>query len=133
MRSSCLKQSTVDIKLVFGFKGKPPNVTMNSTYFSWEAGQTVILRCYVHDVSSSEDAIESVFWIFETNNGFKTITSSTNSEKYRGSSTSYPSLIILNLTYADSGSYRCAAINGYGTGISKTALYLNVTGIFHSK
>ncbi|XP_076080046.1 contactin-4-like [Mytilus galloprovincialis] len=98
---------------------------MNSTYFSWEAGQTVILRCYV---SSSEDATESVFWIFETSNGFKTITPSTNSDKYRGSSVSYPSLIILNLTYADSGSYRCAATNEYGTGISKTALFLNVTG-----
>ncbi|CAG2214959.1 HMCN [Mytilus edulis] len=108
------------------FAGEPPSVTLNTQYFSWEAGQTVILRCHV---LSPIDVIESVFWIFETDHKLKTITPSTNPEKYRGSSSSYPSLIVLNLTSSDVGSYRCAATNKFGTGISETSLYLNVTGL----
>lgn len=109
-----------------GIKGNPPTVGMNTTYFSWKAGQTVILRC---SVTHTEDAIDSVFWIFEREHGFKTISPSTNPDKYRGSTKSYPSLIISNLTYADEGRYKCAATNEYGTGISKTVLFLNITGI----
>lgn len=110
--------------------GKPPTVEMNTTYFSWKAGQTVILRSYV---THTDDAIDSVFWIFEHEHDFKTIYPSANPDKYRGSTQSYPSLIISNLTYADEGKYKCAATNAFGTGISKTALFLNVTGILLSK
>ncbi|CAG2212939.1 HMCN [Mytilus edulis] len=60
--------------------------------------------------------------------GLTAIYRSTNPNKYRGSTQSYPSLIISNITYADEGRYKCAATNEFGTGISKTVLFLNVTG-----
>lgn len=55
------------------------------------------------------------------------ITSTTDTNKYTGSTVSTPSLTILSTELADTGSYTCFASNSVGTGQS-TVTTLTVSG-----
>ena len=97
-----------------------PTVQVQQPSYSVTTGSTVVLVCTV----TSDLTITSVEW--ERNvDGIKT-TIVTNTNKYRGSSTTTPSLTIFNAEFSDEGTYTCVAFNRDGTGQSTTTL--RVTG-----
>ena len=97
-----------------------PIVQVEQSSYSVTTGSTVVLVCTV----TSDLTITSVEW--ERNvDGIKT-TIVTNTNKYRGSSTTTPSLTIFNAEFSDEGTYTCVAFNRDGTGQSTTTL--RVTG-----
>ena len=70
----------------------------------------------------------NVYWIFtDTGGQTKTITPSTNTNKYGGITTSSPSLILYNAEFSDNGQYVCYATNSVGTGNSQPGT-VTVTG-----
>lgn len=91
--------------------------------YSVNYGQTVQLVCTV----SGNPSAQSVYWQ-KTKNGVQTnIYSNSNSIKYQGSTTSTPSLTILNADSNDAASYTCFATNSIGTGQSQQT-QLSVVG-----
>ncbi|XP_071159617.1 hemicentin-1-like isoform X12 [Mytilus edulis] len=100
-----------------------PLVSIPLTSYSINAGGQITLACSV----TSSSALNQVFWQ-RTVNGFVTnIFSSTNTNKYSGSTTSVPGLTILNTDSNDQGTYQCFASNAFGTGQSSTIAALTVT------
>lgn len=100
-----------------------PNVSLNTTSYTKPAGSSVTLECTV----SSQSAITSVFWTKYTNTDTR-ITSSTDTNRYRGSTPDTPSLTIVSAVLGDAGQYRCSAVNSDGTGHSTSNITLHVTG-----
>ncbi|XP_052058078.1 hemicentin-1-like isoform X9 [Mytilus californianus] len=100
-----------------------PTVTITQTFYSVNSGSTVTLACTV----SSTTTVTSVTWQRTVNSAITTITSNTNTNKYSGSTSSTPSLTILNADSNDAGTYRCFASNSAGTGQSANTASLSVT------
>lgn len=98
-----------------------PTVAQNS--YSVTTGQPVTLVCTV----SSILPVTSVYWQSNIGGITTTITSSTNTAKYSGSTVANPSLTISSASSSDAGSYTCFATNSVGTGQSG-ATALSVTG-----
>ncbi|XP_071165888.1 uncharacterized protein [Mytilus edulis] len=99
-----------------------PNVSLNTTSYTIPAGSSVTLECTV----SSQSIITSVFWTKYTNTDTR-ITSSTDTNRYRGSTPDTPSLTIVSAVLGDAGQYRCSAVNSDGTGHSTSNITLHVT------
>ena len=91
--------------------------------YSVTTGQSVTL---VRTVSSTL-LVTSVHWQRNSGGTITTITSTTNTNKYSGSTTRTPSLTIFNAASSDAGVYTCFASNIVGTGQSTTTT-LSVTG-----
>jgi hypothetical protein len=102
-----------------------PTVQVQQSSYSVNTGNTVTLVCTV----SSNLAITSVQWQRNVGGTITTITSSTNTNKYSGSTTTTPSLTIFSAQQSDVGTYTCFASNSVGTGQSTTTtLSVTVTG-----
>ncbi|XP_063428594.1 hemicentin-1-like isoform X17 [Mytilus trossulus] len=100
-----------------------PAVSLTQTSYSVNAGGQITLGCSV----TLSSALNQVFWQRNVNGFVSTITSNTNTNKYSGSSTSVPSLTILNTDNSDQGTYQCFASNAFGTGQSSTIAALTVS------
>ena len=68
-----------------------------------------------------------MYWQRTINGQTTQITTSTNTNKYSGSTVNTPSLTINTVAQSDTGSYRCLADNVIGTGQSQITV-LNVAG-----
>ena len=69
-------------------------------------------------ITSTTSTVTNVFWQRTNGNIVTTINFNTNANKYSGSTTSSPSLVIFNTASSDSGQYTCHATNAVGTGQS---------------
>ncbi|XP_076098444.1 hemicentin-1-like isoform X9 [Mytilus galloprovincialis] len=98
-------------------------VTIQQSQYAVTIGQTVTLGCTV----TGSPAATNVYWQKTVNNVVTTISSSTNTNKYSGSTVSTPSLTIVNADQSDEATYVCFATNGVGLGQS-TQTFLDVTG-----
>ncbi|XP_076098442.1 hemicentin-1-like isoform X7 [Mytilus galloprovincialis] len=103
--------------------GTPPTVTVQQQSYSITIGESITLVCTV----TSNLPVTSVQWERNIGGSVTTITSTTNTNKYSGSTPTTPSLTISNGAQSDSGDYTCFATNSVGTGQS-TATTLSVTG-----
>jgi len=87
----------------------------------------VTLVCNV----SSSLPLTAVEWEKNSNGTITTINTESNTEKYSGSSTNTPSLIIFYAELSDTGIYTCFASNSDGTGESDmTTLIVSGTVFF---
>ncbi|XP_052079356.1 hemicentin-2-like isoform X1 [Mytilus californianus] len=93
----------------------------------WPPGYNVKLMADV----KTHDNSTVVKWIFQSqfSNTTRYIDTSENHKKYSGSTLRYPSLLIWNLTYSDSGQYRCTAIHIDGTTESQKAIHVVVKDV----
>ncbi|XP_052103246.1 hemicentin-1-like [Mytilus californianus] len=90
-------------------------VTVSQSSYSVNHGQSVQLVC----TYSGTPAVQNVYWQKITNGVQTNINSTTNANKYSGSTIGRPSLTILNTESNDIGSYICYATNCVGTGQSQ--------------
>jgi hypothetical protein len=88
-------------------------------------GKNVTLACIVN-VTTNDPPVLNVLWKKMTPSGSGTIDVS-GSQKYSGSTTDSPNLIIKNLDVHDNGNYSCLATNAAGTSESDVAV-LTVAG-----
>ena len=110
------------MKLVlFLFFLDPPTVQVQQSSYSVNTGNTVTLACTV----SSSLPITNVYWQRNIGGSGTTITT-TNTNKYSGSTTTTPSLTIFSVQQSDVGTYTCYGSNRVGTDQSSTTL--SVTG-----
>ena len=100
-----------------------PVVNVLQLSYSTNIGSSITLRCTV----TSNPTHNSVYWQRTINGQTSQITTSTNTNKYSGSTVNTPSLTINNVAQSDAGSYRCLADNSIGTGQSQITV-LNVAG-----
>ena len=100
-----------------------PTVQVQQPSYAVNTGSSVTLVCTV----TSNLAVTNVNWQRNNGGGTTQITSSTNTNKYSGSTTGTPSLTIFNADQNDVGTYTCFATNSVGTGQSTTTT-LSVTG-----
>ena len=118
----CLCLSSYLILILFFFLGILTVIVAQPSY-SVNYGQTIQLVCTV----SGNPSAQNIYWQ-KTKNGVQTnINSNSNSIKYQGSTTSTPSLTILNADSNDDASYTCFATNSIGTGQSQQT-QLSVVG-----
>ncbi|XP_033758139.1 hemicentin-1-like [Pecten maximus] len=101
--------------------GSIPTVTVSPTSYTVTTGNNAVLQCSV----SANPAVTNVFWQKLINNVYTTLTMGTGA--YSGSTTSSPTLTVLNANSDDSGSYICKASNSVGTGQSNVVT-LTVSG-----
>ena len=112
----------INMKLVlFLFFLDPPTVQVQQSSYSVNTGNTVTLVCTV----SSSLPITNVYWQRNIGGSGTTITT-TNTNKYSGSTTTTPSLTIFSVQQSDVGTYTCYGSNSVGTDQSSTTL--SVTG-----
>lgn len=116
----CLCLSSYLILILFFFSGIL-TVIVDQPSYSVNYGQTIQLVCTV----SGNPSAQNIYWQ-KTKNGIQTKINS-NSIKYQGSTTSTPSLTILNADSNDDASYTCFATNTIGTGQSQQT-QLSVVG-----
>lgn len=116
----CLCLSSYLIPILFFFSGIL-TVIVDQPSYSVNYGQTIQLVCTV----SGNPSAQNIYWQ-KTKNGVQTKINS-NSIKYQGSTTSTPSLTILNADSNDDASYTCFATNTIGTGQSQQT-QLSVVG-----
>ena len=102
----------------------PPTVQVQQSSYSVNTGNTVTLVCTV----SSSLPITNVYWQRNIGGSGTTITT-TNTNKYSGSTTTTPSLTIFSVQQSDVGTYTCYGSNNVGTDQSSTTL--SVTGGMH--
>ncbi|XP_063428599.1 hemicentin-1-like isoform X2 [Mytilus trossulus] len=103
--------------------GTPPTVIVPQPSYSITIGDSITLVCNV----TSNLPVTSVQWERNIGGSVTTITSTTNTNKYSGSTPTTPSLTIFNGAQSNSGDYTCFATNSVGTGQS-TGTTLSVTG-----
>ncbi|XP_069115359.1 hemicentin-1-like isoform X2 [Argopecten irradians] len=101
--------------------GSIPTVTASPTSYTVTTGNNAVLQCSV----SANPGVTNVFWQKLINNVYTTLTIGTGA--YSGSTTSSPTLTVLNANSDDSGSYICKASNSVGTGQS-SVVTLTVSG-----
>ena len=99
-----------------------PTVQLPQSSYSVNTGSQVTLACTV----TSSSPLTSVFWQRNVNGFVTTISSTTNTNKYSGSTTSVPSLTIFDASNSDIGIYTCFATNAFGTGSSPLTTSLTV-------
>uniref|UniRef100_A0A8W8KZ99 Ig-like domain-containing protein n=1 Tax=Magallana gigas TaxID=29159 RepID=A0A8W8KZ99_MAGGI len=105
--------------------GAKPSVIAPQNSYSAVIGTNVTLACVV-SVTSIDPPVLTVVWRKMTPSGSGTIDVS-GSQKYGGSTTASPYLVIANLDVHDNGNYSCLATNAAGTSESGT-IVLTVTG-----
>ncbi|XP_065932028.1 platelet binding protein GspB isoform X4 [Magallana gigas] len=105
--------------------GAKPSVIAPQNSYSAVIGTNVTLACVV-SVTSIDPPVLTVVWRKMTPSGSGTIDVS-GSQKYGGSTTASPDLVIANLDVHDNGNYSCLATNAAGTSESGT-IVLTVTG-----
>ncbi|XP_071166138.1 hemicentin-1-like [Mytilus edulis] len=103
-------------------QGTIPVVTIAQAQYSVTVGSSVTMVCTV----SANPAHTSVNWQ-KVVNGVSTNINLFQSNKYSGSTTSSPSLTVLNVVLSDEGYYTCSAQNSVGTGTSSQT-FLDVSG-----
>ncbi|CAC5377793.1 unnamed protein product [Mytilus coruscus] len=103
-------------------QGTIPVVTIAQSQYSVTVGSSVTMVCTV----SANPAHTSVNWQ-RVVNGVATNINLSQTSKYSGSSTSSPSLTVLNAVISDEGYYTCSAQNSVGTGTSSQT-FLDVSG-----
>ncbi|CAC5404355.1 Fibrinogen-like protein A,Ryncolin-4,Angiopoietin-related protein 1,Ficolin-3,Ficolin-1-B,Ficolin-2,Ryncolin-1,Tenascin-R,Fibrinogen-like protein 1,Angiopoietin-1,Tenascin-N,Ryncolin-3,Tenascin,Fibroleukin,Fibrinogen C domain-containing protein 1,Ryncolin-2,Angiopoietin-related protein 2,Microfibril-associated glycoprotein 4,Fibrinogen alpha chain,Ficolin-1-A,Ficolin-1,Angiopoietin-4 [Mytilus coruscus] len=94
----------------------PPNVHIPLTSYEITFGQSVTLVCVV----TSNLPITGVTWKKNVSGSVSMIDPDDNSSLYSGGNVDSPSLIILNVTANDTGTYICSASNLVGTRSSDT-------------
>ncbi|XP_076095861.1 basement membrane-specific heparan sulfate proteoglycan core protein-like [Mytilus galloprovincialis] len=110
------------IQTFLNVQGTIPVVTIPQSQYSVTVGSSVTMVCTV----SANPAHTSVNWQ-KVVNGVSTNINLSQTNKYSGSTTSSPSLTIINAVIADQGYYTCSAQNSVGTGTSSQT-YLGVSG-----
>ncbi|XP_052106699.1 hemicentin-1-like [Mytilus californianus] len=101
--------------------GSIPTVTVPQSSYTVNSGSSVTLQC----IYTANPAATSVMWERTIANQVTVI--STASNKYDGSTTQSPSLILNNADESDQANYVCKVINSIGTGISSPTI-LDVLG-----
>ncbi|XP_063435862.1 uncharacterized protein LOC134716784 [Mytilus trossulus] len=117
------EQTTSQIEATTMPPSDVPSVSLSKVSYSVASG-SVTLECSV----TSTLSVTNVFWQRQVLGDIETINSQTNITKYTGSSTSNPSLTILNALPSDEGSYVCFASSSGGQGHSGITK-LSVTGV----
>ncbi|KAK3107564.1 hypothetical protein FSP39_017383 [Pinctada imbricata] len=103
--------------------GYAPTVNVPLTSYSALIGTNIQFPCSI----SANPATTSVYWIFNPSNSANNVQISQSTGRYTVSqATNSPALTITNVTFSDTGSYTCTAVNVVGTG-TDTADF-NVTG-----
>jgi hypothetical protein len=105
------------------FISAAPTVEILQPTYSVTTGDSITLECTV----TSNLPVTSVQWERNVDGTITTITSTTDTNKYSGSTTDTPSLTIASAAQSDAGTYTCSATNSVGTGQSTTTT-LSVTG-----
>lgn len=88
-----------------------PYVQVFQSFYTAIIGNSVTLGCSVR----SGINITNVYWGKNVNGKITLITSTTNTTKYNGSTTSTASLTIFDAAHSDRGSYVCFGSNSIGT------------------
>ncbi|CAG2242322.1 unnamed protein product [Mytilus edulis] len=101
--------------------GGVPIVNVRDTIYSIGYGEKATLNCFI----TSNPSVTNVYWEKEVN-GTKNILNNLTMG-IQGVSRNDPSLVLMESTKSDIGTYRCVAINDVGTGKSET-LSLMVVG-----
>ncbi|CAC5377805.1 unnamed protein product [Mytilus coruscus] len=99
-----------------------PVVTIVQSQYNVNVGSSVTMVCTV----SANPVHTSVYWQKDVN-GVATNINLSQTSKYSGSTTTSPSLTVLNAVIADQGYYTCNAQNSVGTGTSSQT-FLGVLG-----
>ncbi|XP_052103233.1 hemicentin-1-like [Mytilus californianus] len=102
--------------------GAIPVVTIPQSQYSVNVGSSVTMVCTI----SANPVHTSAFW-HKVVNGVATNINLSQTSKYSGSTTTSPSLTVLNAVVADEGYYTCSAQNSVGTGTSSQT-FLGVSG-----
>ncbi|XP_052084592.1 adhesion G protein-coupled receptor L4-like isoform X2 [Mytilus californianus] len=92
-----------------------PNVFVRESSYTVQLGSSITLECDV----SSDIQLLSVEWWRRIKNDVFVITSSSNTNKYSGSTISNPSLTVISMTESDQGIYTCVAYSEIGEGKSQ--------------
>ncbi|CAC5377794.1 HMCN [Mytilus coruscus] len=103
-------------------QGTIPVVTIPQSQYSVNVGSSVTMVCTI----SANPVHTSVFW-HKVVNGVATNVNLSQTSKYSGSTTTSPSLTVLNAVIADEGYYTCSAQNSVGIGTSSQT-FLDVSG-----
>ncbi|XP_069133471.1 serine-rich adhesin for platelets-like isoform X3 [Argopecten irradians] len=93
--------------------GTIPSVRVTVSAYTVDVDTSATLACIV----DASPAATDVYWT-KIVSGVSSRISTSNTNKYTGSTVNSPSLIINNLAMSDEGSYRCNAVNTVGTGQS---------------
>ncbi|XP_069133870.1 basement membrane-specific heparan sulfate proteoglycan core protein-like [Argopecten irradians] len=101
----------------------PPTVSHPQPTYSTNVGGTVTLVCSV----TSTPTLTNLYWEKLVNNAYQQVQITTNI-RYSGGSTSSPNFVITNAEAADAGTYRCSAVNAFGTTNSQTTTTLTING-----
>ncbi|XP_069133868.1 hemicentin-1-like isoform X9 [Argopecten irradians] len=101
----------------------PPTVSHPQPTYTTNVGGTVTLVCSV----TSTSTLNNLYWEKLVNNAYQQVQITTNI-RYSGGSTSSPNFVITNAEAADAGTYRCSAVNAFGTTNSQTTTTLTVNG-----
>ncbi|OWF35465.1 Hemicentin-1 [Mizuhopecten yessoensis] len=96
--------------------GTIPVLSVQQTAKTVVPGSNAILQC---SITSANPNAQTVHWTFTPIGGTET-TLSIDNTNYQGSTTSNPSLTVVNANSADAGSYVCHATNSAGIGNSAT-------------
>lgn len=102
------------------FVGTKPVVRLSQTSYIQLVGLNITLTC---EVQSQRSPMQEVQWIFVNNEGATIdpiIVIRSHQLKYQGSTSSDPSLTIINTMPSDVGTYKCRARNLIGTTVSDT-------------
>ncbi|XP_052088676.1 adhesion G protein-coupled receptor L3-like [Mytilus californianus] len=109
--------------------GAKPVVNVPETSYIQLAGQEITITCRIQSPNSP---MQEVQWIFINHEGKRiepVILSTSPPLKYRGSTTSNPSLTIMYLESSDAGQYSCRARSLIGTTVSDTSASLMIPEI----
>ncbi|XP_071150175.1 hemicentin-1-like [Mytilus edulis] len=109
---------------ILSIAGSLPTVTVPQSSYSVPLGNTVTLQCLVNSTLT----VTSVYWKrYRGKYSIAYIKFTTDANKYRGTTTTIPSLTIFNTEQSDVGTYTCFAYNGVGIGQSTNTI-LSITG-----
>lgn len=109
---------------IINFISGVPIVNVRETSYSIGYGEKALLNCFI----TPNPSVTNVYWEREVN-GTKHILNNLTMG-IQGVSRNDPSLVLMESTKSDIGTYRCVAINDVGTGKSETLSLMVVGGEF---